>query len=154
MCCTRKPDAHATIQHTEWVTHMHEPRLTFQRIMLHLRKKWRNRVSHVNQWVMSRILMSHVTRMNESCHIYEAFTAQIGPCHIDKRVTPQIRMRHVTHMKAWSMSHIWTQTTVSYYLLQRVSRITHVWMSHQRMNCSCHNMNESSYTYERVMSHI
>ena len=64
------------------------------------------------EWVMSHILMSHVTHMNESCCTYE-----------------------------WIMSHIWMSHVAhmneSYHTYERV--MSHTWMSHvTHKDESCH----------------
>jgi len=53
-----------------------------------------NESCHIYEWVMSHIWMSHVTYMNESCHIYEWVMSYIYilKCHVS----------HVSHV-----SHVW-----------------------------------------------
>ena len=65
-----------------------------------------------HEWVTSHIGLSHVTRMNESCHTYEW-------------VMSHIWMSHVTHMNESCHTYEWV--------------MSHVWISHvTRMNESCH----------------
>jgi len=89
-------------------------------------------MSHVTLWI------SHVTRMNESCHTCE-------------RVTSHVRMRHVTHMKKSCRtnkrvkSHIWLShiTNVNESRHKHEWVTSHTWMSHVTYrNESCH-VNES-----------
>ena len=108
--------------------------------------------------VMSRVQMSHATRMNESCHTYEW-------------VMPRVRMSHATrvdlpcHTHEWVKSHIWmSQSCCNTYKCV----MPHIWMSHiidpqasaSVLRVMSHiwmrhvtYMNESSHTYEWVMSH-
>ena len=81
--------------------------------MLHM---WTSHVTYMNEpchmceWVMSHIWMRHVTYMNELCHIYEWVISHIWMSHV-------ICMNESCHTYEWVMSHIW------------VSHITcnHVW---------------------------
>ena len=83
--------------------------------MLHM---WTSHVTYMNEpchmceWVMSHIWMRHVTYMNELCHIYEWVISHIWMSHV-------ICMNESCHTYEWVMSHIW------------VSHVTH-------MNESCH----------------
>jgi len=120
---------------------------------------------HTYEWVMSRVWMSRVTRMNESFQRYEWVitriwmsytTCMIETCHTYEWGVSHIWMSHVVHVNEsrhtyeWVMSHIWishvTHMNESYHTYDRV--MSHVWMSHvTRMNKFCH-------TYEWVMSHM
>jgi len=109
---------------------------------------------------MSHIWMSHVTRMNKSCHTHESVMSHIWMSHVC-----HIWMSHAAHLK----NLLATRYTISYIYLNE-SRHTsewvtaHIWMSHgTHLNESYRtHMNEScrtsewvmSNTYEWVMSHI
>jgi len=88
------------------------------------------RSSLTYDWVMSRIWMSYVTHMNESCHTFEW-------------VMSHIWMSHVTHMNESCLTYEWV--------------MSHIWMSQvSHMNESCHawmrpHMNEKSHMF---MSHV
>ena len=43
-----------------------------------------NESCHTNEWVMSHVWISHVTQMNESCHTYEWVTAHIWMSHVTR----------------------------------------------------------------------
>jgi len=83
-----------------------------------------------------QIWMSHVTRMNASCHTYgvisliwmSRLTLLNESCHTYESVTSHTRISHVTRTNDWVMSHIW--------------------MSHVAL------LNESCYTCKCVMSHV
>jgi len=75
---------------------------------------------HTYEWVMLHIWMSHVPRINESCHSHEW----------DMSLT---RMRHVAHMNE------------SYHMFESVT--SHTWTSHDTYR------NVSCPTYEWVMPH-
>ena len=49
---------------------------------------------------MSHVWMSHVTRMNESCHTYEWVMAHVWMSHVT-------RMNESCHTYEWVMSHVW-----------------------------------------------
>jgi len=116
---------------TQWmrhITHTNE-----SRPLSSSRKKSR----HTYAWVMSHIQtsytpyqvpgMSHVTRMNESCHTY-------------KRVTPPIKFEEgVT-------THIWTSRVIN------ESRHTYKWVTSSIWRSHVTHANESRHTYERVTS--
>jgi len=104
---------------------------------------------------MNDIWTSHVTHMNESCHIYEWVMSHTWMSHVTYEwVMSHIWMSHVTHMNEscyiyeWVMSHIWmsrvTHMNVLCHTYERV--MSHIWTSHVT------HMNESCHTYERVMS--
>jgi len=85
---------------TPCMTHMNDVRYTYEWVMSHI------------EWVMSHIRMSHVTRMNASCHTYEW-------------VMSHMWMSHVTHMNESCHAYEWV--------------MSHMWMSHvTHMNESCH----------------
>jgi len=112
---------------------------------------WMSRAIHMNvshhtyEWVMSHIGMSHVPRINESCHTYECSSIRL----------------------LWVISHIW-ETRLTYEWV-----MSPIWMSHvPHVNESClpmphmwiqrhlapashvPRMNESCHTYEWVTSHL
>ena len=99
-----------------------------------------NESCHTYEWVMSHIWMSHVTHMNESCHIYmneschtyEWVSSQKWNMAHRDIITPQSAMSHGTHMHdPWR-----TYARV----------ISHAWMSHiTHMNES----QESHHTNEK-----
>ena len=93
---------------------------------------------------ISHISMSHVTRMNESCHTYEWVMSHIPMSHV-------AHMNESFHAYEWVMSHI----SMSHITHMNVSCHTYLWIYVTHMNKSCHtHMNESCHTYECVMSHI
>jgi len=85
-----------------------------------------NESCHTYEWVMPHIRMSHVTLMNESCHTYEWVMSHVWMSCVT-------HMNESCHTYKWVMSHIW----MSYRTYERV--ISHIWISHvTRMNESCH----------------
>jgi len=92
-------------------------------------------------WVMSRVWMSHVTRINASWHTYECVMAHIW-------------MRHVAHMSAsWHtyecvMSHIWMRHVAHI----NDSRHIYEWVTSQV--CLCSVSFWAARTYIWWMSHI
>jgi len=70
--------------------------------------------------------MSHVTRMNESCHTDEWVMSHMWmSCHKYEWVMSHIWMSHVTRMNESCQTHEWV--------------MSHIWMSHvAHMNESCH----------------
>jgi len=77
--------------------------------------------------VMSRMWMSHVTYMNESCHMYEWVTSHIWmshvkkmneSCHVDERVMSRKRMSLVVWVSV-SRKHPRPPTTCSSYITPR-----------------------------------
>ena len=52
-----------------------------------------NESCHTCAWVVSLIQKSHATHMNESCHACELITSHLW-------------MSHITHVNEWLMSHI------------------------------------------------
>ena len=89
------------------------------------------------EWVMAHTWTSHVTHMNESCHIYEWVMAHIW-------------MSHGTHGN--------TEGVLCATLMRDIPpachTTTHEWvMTHIRMRHVI-RMNESCHTFEWVMSHI
>ena len=56
-------------------------------------------ISHKFRRLMSHIWMSHITRMNESCHSYESVTSRKCTSHVTD-------MNESCHTYAWVMSHI------------------------------------------------
>ena len=54
-----------------------------------------------DQWVISHVWMSHVTRMSESCHIYERVTSHVSRSHVTC-------MKESWHLYEGVMAHVWT----------------------------------------------
>jgi len=94
----------------------------------------------IYEWVMSHEWMSHITRMNKSCHIYGWVMAHIWTSHAT-------RMEKSCHTYEWIMSHV----GMSHVTLLNESCHTYEWvMSHMWINhIIC--MNESHHAYERVI---
>jgi len=96
--------------------------------------------SSVWHWVMSRVRMSHVTRMDESCQSYNWVITSIcmshvthtnEPCHKYEYGRSHIGMSHGTYMHESRHSYEWIMSDI--------------WMRHvTHMNVSCH-------TYEWVL---
>jgi len=80
-----------------------------------------NESCHMCEWVMSHVWMSHVTHVGESCHMCEWVMS-----HMCEWV--------MSHMCEWVMSHIW------------MSHVTH-------MNESCHTCVNESCHKRCVLSH-
>jgi len=60
---------------------------------------WMSHVTHVNE-VMSHMWMSHVTHMDESCHVWMSRATRVyESCHKDECVMSHIWMRRATRMK-------------------------------------------------------
>ena len=83
---------------------------------------------------MPHIWVSHVTRMNESCHTM----LQDNCCnHIYEWVMPHVWMSHVTRMN--ESCHTMLQDNCCNHIYEWV--MPHIWVSHvTRMNESCHTM--------------
>jgi len=118
---------------------------------------------HAYEWVKSRIRMSHVTHMNESCHTRRSHVTHTNEsCH-----TWRSHATHTNkscHKYEWDMSHTWrshvtrkrdtSHAWMSHVIHSKEPCHTHEWvMSHTRRNHTTH-MNESCHMHERVMSHI
>ena len=120
-------------------------------------------LSHVTR-MMSRVWMSHVTRVHLICHKYECVVSREFVSHVTvmnelkrgtclHRVCSRWRSRG-THMNEswhtyeWVMTHVWTShgplENESWHTYKWV--MAHVWMSHST------RMNESWLTWEWVMS--
>ena len=89
-----------------------------------------NASCHTYEWVTSHIWMSHVTRMSESCHTYKCVIS-----HVWMSDAMYINTSHVTC--GWVMSHIWM-------------RVGERMKEGGRNSESCHNMNTLTYSYETV----
>ena len=87
-------------------------------------------MSHASQWVMSHILLCHVsescrvTHICESCHTHHSES-----CHTYSCVTSRKSMSHVTHISGSCHAYLWVMS---------VGRVT--------------SISESCHTYEWVMS--
>ena len=91
-----------------------------------------NESCHIYEWIMSHIWMSLVTHMNESCHIWTGHVTY-------EWVMAHARMIHITHMNESCHTYEWVMSRMC------MSHVTYEWvMSH--MNDSCH-------THQSVMSH-
>jgi len=120
------------------------------------------------QCVMSRIWMSHVTHMNESCHAYEWVMSRIWMGHIT--YINESRTRCVSWYR---VPFVWNSTRTCYVTCQYVmSRMTMSHVTHTNGSCHtykwvtnkicmrdisiCHvtHNNESCHAYKWVMSHI
>jgi len=111
------------------------------------------KLSHIHQWFMSYIWMSHVTYINASFHLYE----WVISCPSRSQII-YIWMKHVTyisaschicnkscHIRPWVIFQIWMSL---FCIHQRV--MSWVWMSHlTHIIGSC----RTSVTCECVMSH-
>ena len=92
MCC---------ISHSYVWTHMNNLFHTYARVMSQMwettvsRPLW---MSHVYEWVMSRIRTSHFTHTHESCHRYENWDSIAIPCH-----TLSMSVVHVSFHKYMSL---------------------------------------------------
>jgi len=121
----------------------------------------------------SRVWMSHVTHINQSCHTHanrgappSAFERE---CVISHNVTRMNEVIHISHPSGhvwmvhvtningqWVMSHEWSShSTYSRWLYSGVESChTYEWcMSHMWMSRVTH-MDESCLTYEWVVSHM
>jgi len=107
-------------------------------------------MSHI--WVMSQIWMSHVTHMDEACHTWMGY------------VTRRCVLRHVTHMNEachtyeWGMSHIWMRhvTHMDEACHTYEWGMSHIWMGRVTRRCVLRHvthMNEACQISEWVMSH-
>ena len=75
-----------------------------------------NESCHIYEWVMSHIWMSHVPQMNESCPTYEWVMSHMyrcGVCHSHQRQRSAFRESYEYVMSHMQMSHV-----------------PHIWMSH------------------------
>jgi len=119
-------------------------------------------MSHVKyEWDMSRIYMSRITRMNESCHTHT------GACGGEA-----LAVLSAISLNEWVRSHVWmslvTRMNESCHTL--VSHTTHIdqsWHPHEwvkpyvwmsvatRLNepCRAHGSVMSCHTHDSIMSH-
>jgi len=127
---------------------------------------WLNHVCHTCEWIMSHIWTSHVTYLNQPCHISKRVMSQImshfwkshvthlnESCHISEQIMSHIWMRHVTHLNAsWhtgsARKAVYQQRLLHPQILCNTSEwvMSHIWMHPY--------LNESYHTSEWVMSHI
>jgi len=102
--------------------------------------------------------MSHVTHMNESCHMYEWVMSHIWMNHVHTQewVMIHVRMGHGLHMDESCYSYEWA---VVLTWMRRITNMneschtyewsmSHVWMVHVT------RMNDPRHTYQSVMSHM
>ena len=138
---------------------------------------------HTYEWVMSPILMSHVTHADthmhsglptKHAHTHEWVTAHMRmshvahtnePCHTYEWVMSHIRMSHDTHADTHIPGDLPAKQVHTYELVTshvQMSHVTHTneschtyeWvMSHIQMSHVTHT-NESCHTYEWAMSHV
>jgi len=94
---------------------------------------WMSHVPHVNEscptceWVMSQIWMSHVPHVKESCQIYEWVMSHIWKTHVTHM---KEAMRHVTHMHGTCTINSWLRDDE----LIGVSWLTQTWdMTHSHV---------------------
>ena len=100
---------------------------------------WMSHVTHVNEschiceWVMSHIWMSLVTHMNQSCHMCEWVMSHIWMSHVTCVNEP-------CHTYEWVMSHVW------------MGHVTH--MNSSRVSWVCQLcVKASRHTYKPVREH-
>jgi len=94
----------------------------------------------IHMWI------SHVTRINESCHTYEWVMSHrwvSHVTHINEWVMSHISMSHVTHMQRGV-----TDVNQSRHPYSRVL------LPMQMRQVTCINENVTCHLYERVVSHI
>jgi len=125
-------------------------RMTFIDTSVHVRIvcMWMSHVSRMNQscriyeWAISHMWMSHVTHMNESCHACEWVMSRIWMSHVT-------RMNESHYANESAMLHTWTSHTthINEPCHTYEWAMWHVWNSHVTQ------FNESCQTYEWVMSH-
>jgi len=100
-----------------------------------------NEPCHTYERAMSRVWMSHVTRMNESCGTYEwvmSHTWVTSVAHMNESC--HTHESHLSHERRWCATRVLivcAQWVMSFIKMSHVTRIT-----------------ESCYTYEWVMSHV
>jgi len=96
-------------------------------------------MSHIVEWVVSYVWMSHITIMKEQCHAYEWFVSYICMSHV----------KHINgscHTYKWVMSHTWMGHACHAWVM------SHIWMSHvTRMDG---NIKKSCHAYKWVILHI
>ena len=101
----------------------------------------RNESCHMYEWVTSHTWMSHFAYMNVSCHTYEWVISRIWVCHVT-------RMDESFHVYESVMSHIW----MSHFTYMNESCHTYEWVILRIWMCHVTRMNESFHVYECVMS--
>jgi len=120
--------------------------------------------SHVTyEWVMSHIIMRHVTQMNGSCHIwmnhvthknetcqtYERDMSHVKEtCHIWINESCRIWMRHVTYKWVMSRMNKSYHTSSSPGFLSAGMESWHTWMSHVTQKF------ETFHTHDWVILHV
>jgi len=110
-----------------------------------------NEWCHIYEWVTSHLCMSHVTHMNESCHTYECFTS-----HIRMRIAlASLVCLHMHESCHTYMSHTYMSHTYMSHI-----HVTHIPVTHKHVtHKTCHTYisftqrHEPCDTYEWVMSH-
>ena len=114
-----------------------------------------NESCHTYEWVMSHVWMSHVTRMNESCHTYEWVMSHVWMSHVTHI---QMSRRHkwvmwdMTHSYVWHDSFIWCQDDTNEWVIWHtwMCDFSCTWMRHvTQINAFC-----AFDIYEWVMSHM
>jgi len=72
-----------------------------------------NESCHISEWVISHIYMSHVAHLNVPCDKWWMWSHVRSVCHTSEWVMPHIRVSRFTprnescHTSEWVMSHIW-----------------------------------------------
>jgi len=92
-------------------------------------------------WVMAHILMSHVSRMNESCPTYEWVTSRMWTSHVTD-MNAYVYEKRPTYVKR----DLYTYEKWPTNTCERV--MSQIWMRHVT------HVDETCHTYERVMSHM
>jgi len=141
-CICKRVMSHTSSSH---VSYMNEPFYIHECIILYFENQvishtwlsriiyYINKLSHIHQWFMSYIWMSHVTYINASFHLYEWVISRPSRSQFK-----YVWMKHVTyisascqichkscHIRPWVMSRIWMSL---FYIHQRV--MSWVWISH------------------------
>ena len=128
------------------------------------------------EWDMSHTGMSHVTYMNESCHVQEWVMSHTGmsqvtcrneSCHLHEWVMSHTQMSHVTytnesyHIYDWVMSlewvtshYVWYDCHVSWMIHVTVSRMSNITHEACLFNESYHTCVMSLQWVISHMSHV
>jgi len=115
-----------------------------------------NEWCHIYEWVTSHLCMSHVTHTNESCHTYECFTS-----HIRMRIAlASLVCLHMHESCHTYMSHTYMSHTYMSHTYMSHIHVTHIPVTHKHVtHKTCHTYisftqrHEPCDTYEWVMSH-
>jgi len=119
-----------------WIRHV-----TYSWVMSYI---WIIHVRH--KWVMSHE-MSHVTRMNESCHTYERVMSHMKESrHIPSWYSQITRMNETRYI--W-ISHITLE-----WVMSHMTESCNKWINHVPYEWGMSRMNEACHTNESVISHM